>query len=227
MVQFRESGFLKFFVEHRTSANIIMIIMIVIGFLSIGRLNKQFFPDFEVEVVGVTVEWPGATAQEIDRNIVQLLEPELRPISGVKKVSSRSVEGVGNTTVEFNYGYDMQKGRTDIETAVSRINFPQKTKKPKIVVGEFFDTVTRIVLSANIPFSELRSSSKKLKEALLNSGVEKVDIQGLPKEEILIEISQLETARLKLSFNQIANLIKSETHSTINNNYSLSQIAKD
>jgi multidrug efflux pump subunit AcrB len=209
--QFRESGFLKFFVEHRTSANIIMILMIVVGLLSIGRLNKQFFPDFEVEVVGVSVDWPGATAEEIDKNIVQLLEPELRPISGVKKVSSKSVEGVGVTQVEFNYGYDMQKGRTDIETAVSRINFPQKANKPKIVVGEFFDTVTRIVLSSNIPLSELRLISKKLKEALLNSGVDKVDIQGLPKEEILIEIPQIETARLKLSFNQIANLIKSET----------------
>ena len=211
MSQFRESGFLKFFVEHRTSANIIMILMIVVGLLSIGRLNKQFFPDFEVEVVGVSVDWPGATAEEIDKNIVQLLEPELRPISGVKKVSSKSVEGVGITQVEFNYGYDMQKGRTDIETAVSRINFPQKANKPKIVVGEFFDTVTRIVLSSNMPLSELRLISKKLKEALLNSGVDKVDIQGLPKEEILIEIPQIETARLKLSFNQIANLIKSET----------------
>ena len=211
MSQFRESGFLKFFVEHRTSANIIMILMIVVGLLSIGRLNKQFFPDFEVEVVGISVDWPGATAEEIDKNIVQLLEPELRPISGVKKVSSKSVEGVGVTQVEFNYGYDMQKGRTDIETAVSRINFPQKANKPKIVVGEFFDTVTRIVLSSNMPLSELRLISKKLKEALLNSGVDKVDIQGLPKEEILIEIPQIETARLKLSFNQIANLIKSET----------------
>ncbi len=211
MLQFKESGFLKFFVEHRTSANIIMILMIVVGLLSIGRLNKQFFPDFEVEVVAISINWAGATAEEIDKNIVQLLEPELRPISGVKKVSSKSVEGVGVTQVEFNYGYDMQKGRTDIETAVSRINFPQKADKPKIVVGEFFDTVTRIVLSANIPLSELRSISKKLKEALLNSGVDKVDIQGLPKEEILIEIPQIETARLKLSFNQIANLIKSET----------------
>ena len=211
MLQFKESGFLKFFVEHRTSANIIMILMIVVGLLSIGRLNKQFFPDFEVEVVAVSVNWAGATAEEIDKNIVQLLEPELRPISGVKKVSSKSYEGVGLTQVEFNYGYDMQKGRTDIETAVSRLNFPQKADKPKIVVGEFFDTVTRIVLSANIPLSELRSISKKLKEVLLNSGVDKVDIQGLPKEEILIEIPQIETARLKLSFNQIANLIKSET----------------
>lgn len=210
-MQFKESGFLKFFVEHRTSANIIMILMIVIGLLSIGRLNKQFFPDFDIEVIAVSIDWPGATAEEIDQNIVQLLEPELRPISGVKKVSSKSVEGVGSTQVEFNYGHDMQKGRTDIETAVSRISFPEKANKPKIIVGEFFDTVTRIVLSGDVSLSLLREKSKKLKEVLLNSGVDKVDIQGLPEEEILIEISQLEAARLKLSFNKIANLIKLET----------------
>ena len=210
-MKFKESGFLKFFVEHRTSANIIMILMIVVGLLSIGRLNKQFFPDFDVEVVAVTIDWPGATAEEIDQNIIQLLEPELRPISGVKEVSSKSVEGFGNTQIEFNFGYDIQKGRTDIETAVSRINFPEKANKPKIIVGEFFDTVTRIVLSGDIALSQLREKSKKLKEVLLNSGVDKVDIQGLPKEEILIEISQFEAARLKLSFTQIANLIKVET----------------
>ena len=121
MIQFQQSGFLKFFVEHRTSANIIMILMIIIGLLSVGRLNKQFFPDFEVELVGVLIEWPGATAQEIDKNIIQLLEPELRPISGVKKVFSKSVEGVGITNVEFNYGHDMQKGRTELERKVIKL----------------------------------------------------------------------------------------------------------
>ena len=211
MVRFKESNFLKFFVEHRTSANIIMLLMIIIGLLSIGKLNKQFFPDFDVEVVAVTIDWPGATAEEIDKNIIQLLEPELRPISGVKKVSSKSVEGLGRTQVEFQYGYDMQKGRTDIETAVSRINFPDKAEKPKIILGEFFDTVTRIVLSGELPLSELRIKSKRLKEKLLNSGVDKVDILGLPEEEILIEISQIEVAKLKLSLNEISNLIKSET----------------
>ena len=211
MRQFEESSFLRFFVQHRTSANIIMIIMIVVGVLSIGRLNKQFFPDFDVELISVSIDWPGATAEEIDQNIIQLLEPELRPISGVKKVYSKSVEGVGSTNVEFKYGQDIQKARTDIETAVSRINFPANSNKPKIIVGEFFDTVTRIVLSGDVTLEELRENAKKLKEKLLNSGVDKVDIQGLPNEEILIEIPQSETARLKLSFNQIANLIKLET----------------
>ena len=211
MLKFKESGLLKFFVEHKTAANIIMILMIVVGLLSIGRLNKQFFPDFDIEVVAVTIDWPGATAEEIDQNIVQLLEPELRPISGVKKVTSKSIEGNARTQVEFVYGHDMQKGRTDIETAVSRINFPEKAEKPKIILGEFFDTVTRIVLSGELPLSELRIKSKKLKEKLLNSGVDKVDILGLPEEEILIEISQLEVAKLKLSLNEISKLIKSET----------------
>jgi len=211
LLKFKESGFLKFFVEHKTAANIIMILMIVVGLLSIGRLNKQFFPDFDVEIVAVTIDWPGATAQEIDKNIVQLLEPELRPISGVKKVTSKSIEGNALTQVEFVYGHDMQKGRTDIETAVSRINFPDKAEKPKIILGEFFDTVTRIVLSGELSISELRIKSKKLKEKLLNSGVDKVDILGLPEEEILIEISQIEVAKLKLSLNEISNLIKSET----------------
>ena len=78
MIQFQESRFLKFFVEHRTSANILMILMIIIGLLSVGRLNKQFFPDFEVELVGVSIEWPGATAQEIDKNIV--------PVTGARQI---------------------------------------------------------------------------------------------------------------------------------------------
>ncbi|MDA0763854.1 MAG: efflux RND transporter permease subunit [Proteobacteria bacterium] len=211
MRQFKESSFLRFFVQHRTAANIIMIMMILVGILSIGRLNKQFFPDFDVELVTISIDWPGATAEEIDQNIIQLLEPELRPISGVKKVLSRSVEGVGVTNVEFKYGQNIQKGRTDIETAVSRINFPDNSKKPKIVVGEFFDTVTRITLSGDVTIEELRENSKKLKEKLLKSGVDKVDIQGLPKEEILIEIPQSVTARLQLSFKQIAELIKLET----------------
>ena len=211
MFKFKESGFLKFFVEHKTAANIIMILMIVVGLLSIGRLNKQFFPDFDLEIVAVTIDWPGATAQEIDKNIVQLLEPELRPISGVKKVTSKSIEGNARTQVEFVYGHDMQKGRTDIETAISRINFPKKAEKPKIILGEFFDTVTRIVLSGELSLSELRIKSKKLKERLLNFGVDKVDILGLPEEEILIEISQLQVTKLKLSLNEISDLIKSET----------------
>ena len=59
----------------------------------------------------------------------------------MKKVFSKSVEGLGYSVVEFDFGVDMQKSMSDIETAVSRLDFPRNTKKPKISLAEFYDTV--------------------------------------------------------------------------------------
>ena len=86
MNEFPKSEFLGFFVKHKTAANIIMILMCIAGLLSINKLNRQFFLNFDIENISVSVEWPGATAEEIDRNIISLLEPELRPISGEKSI---------------------------------------------------------------------------------------------------------------------------------------------
>ena len=79
MIKFPQSSILAFFVKHKTAANIIMFLMLLAGFLSINKLNRQFFPNFDVETISVSIEWPGATAEEVDNNIVQLLEPDLRP----------------------------------------------------------------------------------------------------------------------------------------------------
>ena len=211
MTDIRKSNLLAFFVKHKTAANIIMILMCVVGLLSVFKLNRQFFPNFDIENISVSIEWPGATAEEIDRSIISILEPELRPISGVKKVFSKSVEGVGYSVVEFNFGKDMQQSMSDIETAVSRLDFPQNSKKPKITLAEFYDTVTRIVISGKVDLSNLRKTSKQLKEKLLNSGVDKVELIGLPDEEILIQISEGEISKLNMSLNQISNLIKSQS----------------
>lgn len=81
------SPFLQFFIRHKTAANLLMILMLVVGLISLERLNRQFFPSFEVELVVVNVGWSGATAEDIDANIIQPLEPELRTISNVKKSS--------------------------------------------------------------------------------------------------------------------------------------------
>lgn len=70
----KPSAFLEFFISHRTAANLLMILMIAVGIVSLSNLNRQFFPDFNIEVIGVSVQWTGATAEDVDANIVQLLE---------------------------------------------------------------------------------------------------------------------------------------------------------
>ena len=197
----------EFFARHRTAANIIMILMLVVGSMSAARLNKQFFPDIDVEVVAVSVDWSGATAEDIDANIVQTLEPELRTIANVKKVSSSSFEGRATTQVEFEFGTDMQKALADVEAAVGLVDFPAEAEAPKVVKGEFFDTIARIVLYGPYSIDALRFHAKSIKEDLLQRGADKVELIGLPDEEILIEVKDQELARLGISLLTISNAI--------------------
>ena len=194
----------EFFVKHRTAANLIMIVMIIVGGMSAARLNKQFFPSIDVEVVGVTVEWSGATAEDVDSNVIQPLEPELRTIANVKKVMSSSYEGRGVAQIEFVFGADMQKALADVEAAVGLVEFPRDAEAPEIVKGEFFDTVSRLVLYGPYSLSSLRHHAKLIKEDLLQGGVDKVELIGLPDEEIRIEIREAELARLGLTLSDIS-----------------------
>ena len=195
---------IEFFARHRTAANLIMIIMLAIGMMSATRLNKQFFPDVDVEIIAVSVQWSGATAEDVDSNIIQPLEPELRSIANVKKVMSSSHEGVGTAQVEFIFGADMQKALADVEAAVGQVEFPADAESPDIVKAEFYDTVSRVVLYGPYSLDSLRFHAKVMKEDLLQRGVDRVELGGLPDEEIHIEISEAELARLGLTLNDIS-----------------------
>ena len=195
---------IEFFARHRTAANLIMIIMLAVGMMSATRLNKQFFPDVDVEIIAVSIQWSGATAEDVDSNIIQPLEPELRTIANVKKVMSSSHEGVGTAQVEFIFGADMQKALADVEAAVGQVEFPADAESPDIVKAEFYDTVSRVVLYGPYSLDSLRYHAKVIKEDLLQRGVDKVELGGLPDEEIHIEISEAELARLGLTLNDIS-----------------------
>ncbi|MGB2097578.1 MAG: efflux RND transporter permease subunit, partial [Candidatus Puniceispirillales bacterium] len=185
--------------------------MIAIGIMSLSKLNRQFFPDFNIEIVGVSVQWTGATAEDVDANIVQLLEPELRSISNVKKVVSTSYEGLAAIQVEFEFGTDMQQALADVETAVGQVDFPEEAETPKVVKGEFYDDISKLVISGPFDLFALRSIAKDIKEDLQRLGVDKIELTGLPDEIIKIEISQTELSRLGLSLNDISAAISTTT----------------
>ena len=204
----KSSPILEFFIRHKTAANLLMVMMLVVGFVSADRLNRQFFPDFDVEVVSVSLVWTGATAEDIDANIVQVVEPELRVINNVKKVMSNSYEGVGQISVEFEFGADMKQALADVETAVGQVDLPEESERPKIVRGEFYDGISKLVLSGPYSLEAMRVIAKFIKEDLQRLGVDKVDIKGLPDELIRIEVSEAELARLGMSLDQIAASIR-------------------
>jgi multidrug efflux pump subunit AcrB len=72
------AGPIHLFARHPTAANLLMVLMIIVGLFALTRLNTQFFPSFGIDVIQVAIEWPGASAEDVDDNIVQAIEPEVR-----------------------------------------------------------------------------------------------------------------------------------------------------
>ena len=117
----RTEGLIALFARHRYAANLLLTLMVVAGIFAFVKLNTQFLPDFGIDVVMVRVEWPGATAGDVDKNVVQAIEPEVRFINDVKRVRSSAFEGMASVSIEFEAGSDMQSGLSDVEAAISRI----------------------------------------------------------------------------------------------------------
>ena len=201
-------NFISFFVRHPTAANLLMIIMIVAGLISLRQTNTQFFPDFGIDWVSVKVEWPGASAEDIDNNIVQSIEAQVRFLDGIKRVRSTSVQGLANVAVEFLPGTDMQAALGNVETAVDRVDtLPEDSEKPTVQRIFRYDTISKIVVSGPLPEISLKRLALEIRDDLLDNGVDKVEISGARDEEIWVEVPPELLLQLDLTISDIANKI--------------------
>ncbi len=201
-------GLIGLFARHPTAANLLMLLMLVAGALSLARNNTQFFPDFSVDFVSISVTWPGASASDVEANIVEALEPELRQIDDVKNVLGTAMEGVGQVAIEFNPGSDMQAALSAVETAVAQVTtLPEDSETPVIKQAIFYDTVSRLIVSGPFPEASLKVVAKRIKEDLLARGIDKVTLVGARDEEIWVEVEPATLLRLDMTLGDIANVI--------------------
>ncbi|HJM50974.1 MAG TPA: efflux RND transporter permease subunit [Alphaproteobacteria bacterium] len=200
------------FVRHRNASNLLMVLMLTAGIVAVSRLNTQFFPNIGIDIVSVTVAWPGATAEDVESNIVAAIEPEVRFIDSVDRVVSFAVEGSGSVVIEFAAEADMQSALSDVEAAVGRITtLPEDSERPLVRRIVRYDTISRIVLSG--PFSEasLKATAKRIRDDLLARGIDQVTLFGARDEEIWVEVDPATLRRLDLSLGDIAGRIRASS----------------
>jgi multidrug efflux pump subunit AcrB len=199
---------ISLFSRHRTAPNLLMFLMILLGLVGLMRLNVQFFPSFGIDVISVSVEWSGAGAEDVDANIVQALEPELRFLDNVKHVKSTSNEGKASISIEFEAGTEMQTALSNVETAIGQITtLPEDSEKPIVKRVVRYEPITRLLLSGPYSESALKAWAKTMRNDLLARGVDKVDLIGARDEEIWVELLPESLQRLDLSISDIADRI--------------------
>jgi multidrug efflux pump subunit AcrB len=195
---------------HSVTANLLMALLLVGGIIFSLKIKKEVFPDFELDMVNITVPYPGASPEEIEKGILLAIEEAIIDLVGVKKVLASAEEGVGRVTVEIHEGEDVQAIGQDIKNEVDRItSFPEEAEEPQVVIAKRKRFVVSLALYGNQSERVLRELAEVVRDSLLQDpGITQVELVGVRPLEISVEISQDNLRTYNLTLGEVAQRIR-------------------
>lgn len=208
----RGRGLIGVFVRHPNAANLLMVLLVIGGAFAMMRMQTQYFPTVEIPRITVTVPWPGASAEDVEANILDAVEQKVRFLDSVKEVTAYAREGSGTVLIEYQPNADMQKALSDVETEVTSITtFPEDSEDPRVIQSTWYESIARLAVSG--PFSEqaLKSFARRIRDELLARGIDRVTLSGDRSEEIWIEIPPETLRRLDLTLGAISERVAEAT----------------
>ena len=126
-------GPIAWMVRRPIAANLLMFILIGGGIWTAFHIQKEVFPQFQLDVVEVSVEYPGAAPAEVEQGILLPVEETVRGVEGIKEMTSTANEGSGSISLELVSGSNRMKAFQDIDQAVNRIRtFPDDIEAPEV-----------------------------------------------------------------------------------------------
>jgi len=194
---------------HSVAANLLMAIFLIGGLIWALQIKKEVFPDFELDIVTITVPYPGASPEEVERAIVLAIEEAVNGLEGVKEVTATASEGMGTVNVEIIEGENIERLAQDIKNEVDRItSFPEEAEEPQVVIAERRRSVISLALYGNQNEWILREVAEDIRDLLLQDpDITQVALEGVRKYEISIEISQATLRAYNLTLEEVAGRI--------------------
>jgi multidrug efflux pump subunit AcrB len=205
----KKKGPIAWMAGHSVTANLIMLVLLVGGFFLGYRIKKEVFPYFELDRVRITVPYPGASPQEVERGILLAIEEAVQGLEGVDEVRASAREGVGSVTVEMIEGGNLQKLGQDIQSEVDRItSFPEEAENPRVVIVSRKRFVVSLALYGDQSEGVLREYAEYVRDRLLQDpNITQADLVGVRNYEISIEISQDTLRAYNLTLEEVAQRI--------------------
>jgi multidrug efflux pump subunit AcrB len=208
-------SFLDFLVRQKKFALVFSLAFIAIGVLSVLGMQRDQFPTVDFEVLSVTTSYPGASPEDVEKSVTNIIEEELLSVSGIKEITSSSREGISSIIVTLEADLkDVTTVKNDVRNAVNRVKaFPEEvTDLPQVIdfnVTEF-PVVTLNVDSTSGNFNQARQITDELQVAISRiKGVASVDNPSYLDSEIQIKVNPDKLNKYKMSINEVISAISS------------------
>ncbi len=129
-------GLTRICLQNPAAAGVVLAVITLLGLLSVSQLPVQLFPQIERPQIGIETRWRAASPREIESEIVEPIERELRGIPGLRSMQSWSNTGGGWISLEFNLGADMDQAFTEVNARLQRVRgLPAEAERPRINLG--------------------------------------------------------------------------------------------
>jgi len=192
------------------AANMLMLVLLIGGLIYAFTIKKEFFPEFELDLVSVAVPYPGASPDEVEQGIVLAIEEAVRGLDGVEDVGSVAGESMGMVNIELLRGADSKKALQDVKQAVDRvITFPEEAEEPQVTLLVAKHRVLSIVLHGQHGRATMRALAEKARERLLQlPEITQVTLSGVRPLEVSVEVPMDTLRTYNLTLGQIARKIR-------------------
>lgn len=200
--------------NNSVAANLLMWFLLGGGLLVLVFMVKQeVFPDILRDTVSVTVAYPGASPEEVEKGIILSIEESLRGMEGVKEITSTASEGSGRVVAELYQNVNQPKVYQDIKSEVDRITtFPEDAERPVVTLDARRREVMSIAIFGDTSQKSLRELGELLRERFLQDPkITQVDVTGTSDLEISIEVPLENLRRYNLTMDKIARKISSSS----------------
>ena len=202
-------GPIAWMARNAIAANLFMIILVVGGIWTAFHIQKEVYPQYELDIVSVSVGYPGAAPAEVEQGILQPIEEAVRGVQGIMELTSQAREGRGSVTIELVAGTDRGKAFQDIDQAVNRIRtFPDDIEQPEVSLRAQQRNVMDIGLYGDVNIGTLRSLAEQLRDRLLSDpAITQVELGNVPEYMTHIEIPQHRLREYGITLRDVARVI--------------------
>ncbi|MGD8341639.1 MAG: efflux RND transporter permease subunit, partial [Gammaproteobacteria bacterium] len=201
---------IRWFVDNPVAANLLMMVLLVGGVLSLMTLRQERMPNTEPNSISVSVPFLGATPEEVEEGVCVRVEEALEGTEGINKMTSTASEGSCSVNLELETNADSMRALNDIKSKVDAINtFPDLTERPIVSLATVSNLASDIIITGNTDERTLKTIAEQVRDELsAMDGISQVSAEYVRPDEISVEVSETTLRRFGLTLDQVASAIR-------------------